>query len=263
MGNTKTVQRIISDHEYINMEPILSIQNSLTALIDRYTDDVETRQKLEAIMSNLDNLYTSIPQKLLTDFQTLLHLLVDAKRDNARLWEQVVNLREELDLTKVWLESSSSETRKLREEFDLYKKQVSEEKFAVRQVYHALNEKLLRKVASMASKDINSLWKLRISNIGGIQRHADLMKAWHKLQRDFDITETPSEFWTALTDGKHPFDIHVHQGSFTAYPYSTLKDEIVEKVFIDELEGHKCTFSYFLELSHQLSLEAGCSIYDY
>ncbi len=186
-----------------------------------------------------------IPFSVLSDLSKVLHLLVDAKRDNAQLWEQLITMKEELEQLKAQLTT--------KESF-----------LAVRQVYHAVNEKLLRRLIGLTGLQEKTFWKkYKTTNIGHIIYQKDLMQLWPTLQQQFNISEAPDELWSKIHDGKEVFDKFVHSTSFQHFPHSELVAKVMPTVFVGELEKFEPAFEDVLALDVALTEGTGKDLYEY
>jgi chromosome segregation ATPase len=233
------------------------IVERLENLMTSYADDARAIGMLSAMRDDVHNIVSAIPKKLKNDLNTVLRLLVNAKTDNAELWGQVVGLSEEIKQLKEELKDTREEVK------DLHKKlELSHDQLAVRQIYHALNEKLLREVCRVLHISTQALWDKKVSNVGALRKRADTKSAWEKIAQRLNITDSAGDFWEELKDGKHEFDIFVHDGSYPEYSYEELQG-VAERVFVGDMAKHKVAFLEFLEVNHKLSLETGQSLYKY
>jgi hypothetical protein len=117
---------------------VQSIAVCLESLLSNYADDLEAAGTLRSMQRSLESYLTVLPEKLLQDIKTILHLLVDVKQDNAQLWQEVLRLKDRLVEVEAQLKTSN-------------------ENLALRQLYHALNEKLLRYIAADAGQKVKDL----------------------------------------------------------------------------------------------------------
>jgi hypothetical protein len=140
--------------------------------------------------------------------------------------------------------------------------QASKERLTIRQVYHALNEKLLRRVIVMSGMTDKDFWNLDISNISKVEKHGHLRKAWCRVQKDCGIKLSAKELWDGIVEGKHEFDTFVHKGSFEVVGYKKLL-EIAERVFVGEHEKLKPGFLKLAALSKSLSEKLGKNLFEY
>lgn len=165
----------------------------------------------------------------------------------------------------------SKEVKQLREELKDNQKQLkdmkrklelSHDQLAVRQVYHALNEKLLREVCRELCISTQALWDRKVSNVGALRKRPDTKGAWEKIAQRLDIKDSAGDFWEVLKDGKHEFDVFVHDGSYPECSYEELKC-VATRLFVGDMAKHEAAFLDFLEVSHKLSVQTGQSLYKY
>lgn len=216
----------------------------------------ERDESVVATLVDIKERVTAMPdQHVSKDLNTLLHLLVDVKNDNAQLWVQIVQLKEQMDADQARISKLEDTVRDL-------KTTISTQgcKLAMRQVLHAVNEKLLRRAAAIAAPDLPlaQFWsKYKVRNVGEMKYEAALLDAWESMSSDFGLFSDPRRFWDYLRDLKGGFDAYVHDGSFprlsveelTAAAEGSLEDKD-RPAFLD-----------MLRLSVRLS--EGGSIYDY
>jgi hypothetical protein len=262
-------------------------------------DDLRAKGLLEDIRDSLQANMALLPDAVIRDIDNLLHMLVTVKRDNVELWMNLLNLKSELaaktarldkvegelvtvkaelvevkaELVEVKAELAEKTTRLVQVEGQLFDVRAelsdvratltsTQQRLAVRQIYHALNEKLLRKMSRALGMDIQSFWKTRVSNVGGFRRTPDMMRVWRDFQAAYDIDDDPSTFWEELKDGKFAFDCFVHAGSFPSYRYEEVL-EIADAVFVGQHERHRWGFLRVLEITRRLSEEEGVGLYEY
>lgn len=140
--------------------------------------------------------------------------------------------------------------------------QASKERLTIRQVYHALNEKLLRLVITLSGMTPKAFWALDVSNISKIEKHPSLRKAWTRVQSMCGTKLSPKELWDNIVEGKSEFDTFVHKGSFEVVGYEQLL-EISERVFVGEQEKLKSGFLKLAALSKFLSEKANKNLFEY
>lgn len=159
------------------------------------------------------------------DLRSVLRLLMDVKSDHVQLWSQVLDLKESMGDVSVRFKAS-------------------EEKLAVRQIYCALNEKMLRRAAAHLGINMDAFWKkYKGSNIKSLQYRPELQRAWSDMQAQLGFGETPGELWNIIVDGRHEFDHFVHDGSFTKLSSELLR-KVAETVFVGDKARHKHGFLY-------------------
>lgn len=224
------------------------ILGNLETLLEHYKDDAEARGLLYDMQQQLIKLAEMLPDSLKKDLNTLLHLLVDCKNDNARLWSEIVELKERLQ----------------RQEDRL---RVSHGKLAIRQVYHAVNEKLMRQFATEIGVPVQRLWDKRISNVGGLGRLKPGADHWPPFAQRYGLSDeetpqSPAEIWQQIKDGKHHFDTYVHEGSFPHFSAAELR-EIADNEFVGEKTAYKAAFLDFLRVDELLSEDMGVGLYQY
>lgn len=269
-----------------------AILQSIETLMQASVDDLRAKGLLEDIRDSLQANMALLPDAVIRDIDNLLHMLVTVKRDNVELWMNLLNLKSELaaktarldkvegdlvtvkaelvevqaELVEVKAELAEKTTRLVQVEGQLSEVKATltstQQRLAVRQIYHALNEKLLRKMSRALGMDIQSFWKTRVSNVGGFRRSTDMMRVWRDFQAAYDIDDDPSTFWEELKDGKLAFDCFVHAGSFPSYRYDEVL-EIADAVFVGEHERHRWGFLRVLEITRRLSEEEGVGLYEY
>ena len=152
---------------------------------------------------------------------------------------------------------------KLEQTEQLYKS--SQQELAVRQIYHALNDKMLLRVAQKTNQSVRQLFNNRVTNVGGLVK-PEYRKAWKELQKELSITEDPAGFWELLKDNKDPFDKFVHEDSYDAVKplsYDELKTDVAAEVFVGDREKYEPTFQYLLCINKKLSDTMGQSLYEY
>ena len=140
----------------------------------------------------------------------------------------------------------------------------SQQELAVRQIYHAHNEKILFRVAQKTNQQVQQLWKNRVTSVGGLAK-PEYCKAWKELQKELGITEDPATFWELLKENKAPFDKFVHQDSFDVVKplsYDEVKSGVAAKVFVGEREKFEPTFQYMLQINQKLSDAMGQGLFD-
>jgi hypothetical protein len=220
-----------------------SVLDNLNLLFPRYDEDEDAMKTLATLRDAVSSVLEYLPRMVLSDLNKLLHLLVDSKRDNAQLWEQV------------------------REEIEMLKKHHKDKVKAVRQIYHAVNEKLLRRLIALTGLTEKDFWKkYKTTNIGNIIHHPDLMNMWTTLQKQFKFSESPAQLWSKIYDGKHEFDVFVHTwccSHFSHYPYQELVDNVVPTVFVGDLQKFEPGFMDVLELDLALTEGTDKDMYEY
>lgn len=140
--------------------------------------------------------------------------------------------------------------------------QASKERLTIRQLYHALHEKLLRRVIFMSDMSAKEFWALDVSNISKIEKHTRLRKAWLRVQSDCSIKLSAKDLWDNIKDGKSEFDEFVHKGSFEVVGYDKLL-EIAERVFVGDHEKLKPGFLKLAALSKSLSDKTSKNLFEY
>lgn len=152
-----------------------SINDSLEDLMTSYSNDLKARGVLENIKALVNQYLQAIPRELLLNLRSVLRLLVDVKSDNVQLWTQVLDLKESLGNVSLRLKAS-------------------EDKLAIRQIYCALNEKMLRRAAAHLGMDMDAFWKrYKGSNIKSLQYRPELQCAWSNMQAQLGFGESPGE----------------------------------------------------------------------
>lgn len=186
--------------------------------------------------------------------EAALGALTDSQEGQILLWQAVCALESRLSMVELELEQTKKS----------YKS--SQQELAVRQIYHALNEKILFRVAQKTNQQVQQLWKNRVTSVGGLAK-PEYRKAWKELQKELGITEDPATFWELLKENKAPFDKFVHQDSFDVVKplsYDEVKSEVAAKVFVGEREKFEPTFHYLLQINQKLSdaMGQGASVTD-
>jgi predicted transcriptional regulator len=121
---------------------IQTIQTTLTKLLDSYSDDLERRgqlKDLQTMTTTLQSYLEQLPAKLLDDVKT----------DNAQLWQQVLQLKDELEKVKASLRDIHG-------------------RLAVREVLAACNEKWIRETARRGNVAFAYLWKNHMFSIRNV-----------------------------------------------------------------------------------------------
>lgn len=224
---------------------VQSIQATLTRLLDSYADDLDRRGQLESLQSTLQSYLQQLPGKLLDDIKTILHLLVDVKADNAQLWHQVLQIKEELEKVKGNLRDM-------------------QERLAVREVMAACNEKWIRETARRGNKGFGYLWKNHLFSIRNVASDMALSGAWTQLLQELQTEEKDAKrLWGAFKHVKGALDKFVHVDSFPRFTYQQLKTEVADRVFVGKNRQFREDFLVFLEVNRRLSDMHGESLYEY
>jgi hypothetical protein len=222
-----------------------SIQATLTRLLDSYADDLARRGQLESLQCTLQMYLQQFPSQLLEDIKTLLHLLVDVKSDNAQLWQQVLQIKDELEKVKGSMRDM-------------------QERLAVREVMAACNEKWIRETARRGNKGFAYLWKNHLYNIRYVAGDSALSVAWKELLDELQTDEKDARsLWGAFKHVKGALDRFVHVDSFPRFTYQQLKSEVADRVFVGRHGQFKEDFLMFLEVNKRLSDMHGESLYEY
>lgn len=140
--------------------------------------------------------------------------------------------------------------------------QQSKERLTIRQVYHALNEKLLLRVLAFSGLTPKEFWALGVTNIGKVEKHVKLLQPWSRVQSECKIKISAKDLWENITEGKSGFDSFVHKGSFQVVGYEALLG-MTERIFVGEFEKFKPGFLELAALSKSLSEKDGKSMFDY
>jgi cell division septum initiation protein DivIVA len=240
-----------------------AVLRNLTSLLS-----CERDEHVVATLLDIKERVAAMPdQHVSKDLNTVLHLLVDVKNDNAQLWAQIVQLKDQLD-------ASNARIAELEGQLDASKARIAElegtvsdlkaiittqgYKLAMRQVLHALNEKLLRRAAAIAAPGLTlaQFWsKYKVRNIGQMKCDPVLLTAWRSMSDDLELLPDPRDFWEDLKDLKSDLDAFVHDGSFPRMTFNELT-EAAEKSLEDK---DRYAFLDMLRLSAKL----GGSLYDY
>lgn len=185
--------------------------------------------------------------------QLALGALADSQESQLLLWQAIIALESRLST----VEAELDRTKKLCNS--------SQQELAVRQIYHALNDKILLRVAQMVNQNVRQLFNNRVTSVGGLSK-PEYRKAWRDLQKEVGIIEDATGFWDLLKDNKDPFDKFVHKDSYDAVKvlsYDELKTNVAAEVFIGDREKYEPTFQYLLEINKKLSDKMGQSLYEY
>lgn len=228
----------------------------------------ERDEHVVATLLDIKGRVTAMPdQHVSKDLNTILHVLVDVKNDNAQLWAQIVQLKDQLDASKARIAAlddkvEAGEVRIAEIEgtvLDL-KAIIATQgcKLAMRQVLHALNEKLLRRAAAIAAPGLTlaQFWsKYKVRNVGQMKYDSALLSAWRSLSDDLELISDPRHFWDDLKDLKSDLDAFVHVGSFPRLTF----DELTQAAERSLEDKDRYAFLDMLRLSARL----GGSLYDY
>ena len=211
----------------------------------------EGNWKAQGVLSSLEHSLASTPQlppALLEQIEDILFLSTDLKWDIAIIWSELGELTRELAESKTELADTAARL------------QASEEQLAIRQMFFALNEKLLRKVAAVMGISPDQLWRDRIHNIGKLSAHRYQLP-WQQIQTELGFADTPQELWEDICSGRADLDQCVHDGSFKHLSDSELL-AAADSIFVGEREKFKPTFVFEMRLSRKLSGDTG-SLYTY
>ena len=218
------------------------ILTNLDHLLKHYQDDTGAKEALLSIREQL--LQPNTPSNTLTqNLNTAFHLLVDCKTDNARLQAETVDLREQLHACKHVMQDSQAT-------------------FAIRQVYRAVNEKLMRKFACELGVPVQTLWKSWISNMGGLGRLPAAKQTWKHFAARYGIDDEPRGLWDQLRDGKQLFGTLKHEGRGLQFTVAEMR-QVADKVFVGDTEAYKPAFLHFLNINEQLSNEMQTGLFEY
>lgn len=172
--------------------------------------------------------------------------------------------------------------RDLKKDMDEIKaaEQERKEKFALRDIYHAFNEKCLRMMAKKMDMSTHGFFKsYPIRNIGDVSEDAQysmqqqirdgryegngsqLRKAWSSVKEAYKFPYNGPELWDLMHKVKNPFDKYVHGGSYDKVNDEKLL-EIAEKHINDK--GDLDLFTNIVKWSTKMTSELGHdTIYDY
>lgn len=219
-----------------------SIISNLGQLLSQYGKDTGAAIRLAEALSQMVNAISPIS---LNDVSELLHQVTNSIGDNNVLVAEVNILRNEVQQLKAKLESKETH-------------------LAVRQIYHAVNEKLLRKLIELVGLPAKAFWqKYKISDIGQVVHHRDLGQVWPAVQQQFQFSESPAELWDMIASGKHEFDRFVHESSFPHFSYQELQSTVAPSVFDGDLEKYEAAFLHVLDLDQRLTAGTDKDLYTY